>query len=484
MKTGNKRKNRLLACLMIIAILAALLAGCGEEDYTAEEVDTEIITAMYENNMSAVSHATSTADLAGYLYEWGTLNDAFRVSHDKYDNIIISKVSSGEEYSEAESTILQCTLDLSVPDRTAQAMTAAMYILSYCENHGFMRVLFTEPDAGIEKIKKSYITADNFISLDSSKNNTVITGSAERHDYKVSKDIVYQEATYTNAYEITIMGLNGTHAGKTNQLNAVKTLGKMLAELKSTGALIEIGSLCSGYMDEDGQFVVDTECRGGYPLGAQAIIYINDNDVNKLTKKITKSQTKTLDNYLEANPEMIYSFEKIEKAEDAMVISSDDTSAIISFIYTSLYGIYDKDDKGEAIAVNNILYCNTEGGHFEIDLTAISLSESKMDTLDSIVSTLCGLYDLEHEKTVVASLWDMDIADEAALKEIPLVEKICSAAFKIYEKDTQFAKSFENTAISKVVERIPDANIVAYGVTEKNLERQTATLLTYFEMNR
>ncbi len=483
MKTDVKRSFRFLALILIITIFASLSFGCDDGNYTAEEVNTEIFTTMYENNLSAVSTAKSTGDLAMFLYEWSSLNDAFKVSHDNFDNVIISKVASDETYKEADSTILQCSLDLSVPDRTAQAMTAIMYILQYCENHGFIRALFTEPNIGIEKIKEAYITADNFISLDSSKNNTILTGTAARHNYKVTKDIVYQEATYTNAYEITIMGLNGTHAGKTNQLNAVKTLGKMLAELKSTGALIEVGSLCSGYMDESGVFVADTVANGNYPLGAQAIIYINDNDVNKLTKKITKSQTKTLDNYLETNPDMVYTFNKIEKAENAMVISSDDTSSIISFIYTSLYGVYDKDDEGEPIALNNILYCNTENNYFEIDLTAISLTDAKMDTLDNIVSTLCGLYDLNYEEVDIANLWKIGTLDEEELKNIPLIDKICSAAYKIYEKDTKFAQSFENTAVSKVVERIPDANIIAYGVTEKNLERQTATILTYFELN-
>lgn len=493
-KLKNKTLLRCIALGLVLVLCFTLFTACGEEDLTAEEVDTELLTTLYEINKSAVFGAADSVEVANYIYEWGMLNDKFKVSHDSYDNIIISTVASGEAYEDSDSTVLHCTLDLSTPDRTAQAMTAIMYILQYSENHGFIRALFTEPSHGLEGIKESYLNADNFITLDSAKNNTIITTAAARHDYRVTKEIAYQEATYTNAFEITIMGLVGTHAGKTNQLNAVKTLGKMLAELKSTGALIEIVSLCSGYMDENGDFAQDLTPGTGFPRGAQAIVLVNDNDVNKLTKKVTKSQSKTIDKYQEANPDIVYNFNEVDREAYPMVISPDDTSAIISFIYTSLYGIYDKDDEGEAIAVNNITYCTTTGGAFEIDLTAISLSESKMETLDKTVSTLCGLYDLNHEKFEIADLWTMPEPTDAetgepALDEdgnpnyrvYPIIDTVCTAAYDIYEKDTQFGPSFENASIVKVLNRIPDANIIAYGVTDKNLERQTATLLTFCE---
>ncbi|MBR6014663.1 MAG: hypothetical protein IK059_01130 [Firmicutes bacterium] len=494
MKLKNNTLPRCIALVLILALCIAMFTACGEEDLTAEEVDTELLTTLYEINKSAVFGAPDTATIANYIYEWGMLNDKFKVSHDSHDNVIISTTATDENYENSASTILHCSLDINTPDRTAQAMTAIMYILQYSENHGFIRALFTEPTQGLENIKESYLTADNFVTLDSAKNNTIITTAASRHDYRVTKEITYQEATYTNAFEITIMGLVGTHAGKTTQLNAVKTLGKMLAELKSTGALIEIVSLCSGYMDEDGNFAADITPGTSFPRGAQAIVLVNDNDVNKLTKKVTKSQSKTIDKYQETNPDIVYNFNEVDRTAYPMVISPDDTSAIISFIYTSLYGIYDKDDEGEPIAVNNITYCTTSGGSFEIDLTAISLSESKMETLDKTVSTLCGLYDLEHEKLDIADLWEMaqptdSETGEPALDEdgnpnyrvYPIVDAMCAAAYDIYEKDTQFGPSFENASIVKVLERIPDANIIAYGVTDKNLERQTATLLTFCE---
>lgn len=490
MKLKNTTLFRGIALVLILTLCFTLFTACGDEDYTAEEVDTELLTTLYEINKSAVFNAVDSSDVANYIYEWGLLNDNFKVSHDSWDNVIISTVATDEGREACDSVILHCTLDLSAPDRTAQAMTAIMYVLQYSENHGFIRALFTEPEYGLEKVKESYLKADNFITLDSAKNNTVITTAAARHDYSVTKEIAYQEATYTNAFEITIMGLNGTHAGKTNQLNAVKTLGKMLAELKSTGALIEIVSLCSGYMDENGEFAPDLAPGTGFPRGAQAIVLVNDNDVNKLTKKVTKSQTKTIDKYLETNPDIVYNFNEIDREAYPMVISSDDTSAIISFIYTSLYGIYDKDDEGEPIAVNNITYCSTTGGSFEIDLTAISLSESKMETLDKTVSTLCGLYDLNHTKYEIADFWEMTLpdTDDAAGEDstpnyrvYPLVDNICNAAYNIYEKDTQFGSSFENVSLTKVTKRIPDANIIAYGVTDKNIERQTAVILTFCE---
>ena len=74
----------------------------------------------------------------------------------------------------------------------------------------------------------------------------------------------------------------------------------------------------------------------------------NDNDVAKLTKKIEKSRDKSLEKYEETNPNIFYEIVPIEdKSGITKVLSQDDTSSLISFIYTCPCGTYEKNDDGD-----------------------------------------------------------------------------------------------------------------------------------------
>ncbi len=474
----NRRKLQRFTALILTIALIFLLTGCGDDAITSEKVDTESLQTLYTANQAVVTSAGGASDIAAYIDSWARGNDNFKVSHDKYDNVIVS-LKATEGYKDADSTILHCTLEPDNPSRTALGITSIMYIMEHSHYHGFIRALFTAPDEGITKVKETYIKADNFISLDWSKNNDLMIGSAGRNTYHAIKEISYQKPSYPNAYRITIMGLEPTMASKTNQLNAVKTLGKLLAELKSVGTLIEVGDFNSGFMADDGTFVADEYASDEYPLGASALVLVNDNDVSKLTKKIEKSQSKVLENYSEANPNLVYEMTQIEDVSGiTQILSSDDTSTLISFIYTCPCGTYEKDDEGEITSLTNILSCNTKDGTMCFNLCSVAKDTEVLSGLDELFQTLCGLYDLTETMEK-----DSPVMNIENYEEMPLIKTLTEISTAVYDKETKYDFGFDNTSAAKLLGRIPDANIAVYGITEKNLERQLETILTFFEQN-
>lgn len=472
---NNKKYVKFLSFLLVFSLIFSL-SGCKDKNANSEKVDTEIFQTLFETNYALIDSAVDSEVLANYIESWARGNDDFKISHDKYGNVIISKKAS-EGYENAKSTILQCSFELAAPERTAYAMTSIMYIMQYSENHGFMRALFTEPENGIKTVKETYLNADAFISLDWSKNNNIMIGSAGRNDYNVHKDITYQEASYPNAYKITLMGLSPTMACKTNQVNAVKTLGKLLAELKSTGTLLEIAEFNSGFMNNEGEFVATATETDGYPLGVSTIVMVNDNDVSKLTKKIEKSQAKILESYGEDNPELVYEMVQLDASEIKEVISSDDTSTLISFIYTCPNGIYEKNDDGEIISVTNILSCTTLNNSMDMKICALCQYDSNLSSLDTLYQTLCGLYELEETKSEIAPILNIENYESS-----PAISRISEISFDVYEgKETSYSFGFDNTTAAWLLQRVPNADVVTYGLSEKNIERQVETILTYLE---
>ncbi len=473
---STKRGLRLCSFILILTlILSMTLTGCGDEFANSEKVDTKVYEAMLNSSFALADTAKNSQVLSDYIEKWARGNDNFKVSHDKHGNVIVS-VKALEEYKNAPSTILHCSLETAAPQRTAYAMTTIMYIMEHSQNHGFIRAVFSEPQNGIKQIKKGYLEAESIISLDWSKNNNIMIGSAGRNDYQVHKNIEYQDASYPNAFRITIMGISPTLASKTNQINPIKAVGKLLAELKSTGVLLEIAEFNSGYMNDDGEFVAEANESDGYPTGISTVVMVNDNDVNKLTKKFTKSQTKTLEKYAEDNPNLVYDFIALETPEGQKVISSDDTSKLISFIYTCPFGIYEKDDEGNPVSITNLLSCTTLNGSVDMKLCSMCESEKKLSSLDTVYKTLAGLYELEETKTEIAPIMNME-----NYQEIPAITRISEISGSVYNEETTYSFGFDNNAAALILQRVPKANIVTYGLSEKNIERQVETILTYLE---
>lgn len=474
-------RKRITSILLVVVLLFSMIlcTGCDRGNANSEKVDTAIFEVLLLANQAVVSAANETEDVASYVENWARDNDKFKVSHDNNGNVIVS-LKATEGYEDAATTNLHCSLELAAPDRTALALTSIMYIMENCKSHGFIRALFTEPENGITNMKETYLTADNFISLDWSKNNNIMIGSAGRNDYEVSKELEYQPSSYPNAYRITLTGLNPTMACKTNQLNPVKTLGKLLAELKSSGALLEIAEFNCGSYNHDGLFVAAANESDGYPVGASAIVLVNDNDVNKLTKKVEKSQTKILESYQEDNPDLIYEFTPVSPADYPEVLTTDDTSTLLSFIYTCPCGVYDKNDDGDIISMTNILSCTTIDGLMHMKICSLCQSEEDLQSLNELYQTLCGLYDIDESMKEVSPV--MNIKD---YESDPLIQTIATISTAVYEgKETTYTFGFDNTAAAQLLTRLPNADIVTYGLTEKNVERQVETLLTFFEQSK
>lgn len=471
--------KRAISCILVLILVlqTLLLAGCRNDENTGTET---ILNENYTSALGVLQHSTDLSSIQTYLIKWANTNN-IKVSHDKYNNVIMS-IKATPGYEDIDSTILHCTLSLGTPEHTASAISVMQYIMKHAEEHGFVRLIFTgntdNAQEGINKIKVPYLDGKNLISLDDFDDNSLTVASAGSELYTMTRNIKRQKPSYTMAYEISIRDLVGAPlSDEETHPNPITVIGDLLASAKSSGILMEIASFTGG-----------TD-PSRYPAAASAVILINQNDVNKLTRLVEKNQEKLYSKYTEQEPNVVYDFTETTKPDS--VLSFNDSSNLISFLYACINGTYLKNDAGEVIARSNIGGITTDDKMLTISIDARSKSSTILEEMDTLFATVCGLCDITYSTTQVYPIWEKnaefsydessDIREDVALSANPLVTDF-SAVMKEYSgKEPKYKRSLDYTACSVAAERNPSLNAVSFGITQETLIDQAQILLNYLE---
>lgn len=461
--------------VLLLMMQAFLFTGCDniEDDYTQT-----VLNENYTSVFGVLQHAEDLAEIQTYLIKWANKNNV-KVSHDKYNNVIMS-TSASEGYENEPSTILHATISLDEPENTAHAVSVIQYIIKNVKNHGFIRFLFTadtdHSHEGIQHIKKSYLYGDNFISLDHFADDSLLIASAGAEVYTMARDIKRVKPSYPIAYEISLQGLSGASiSDETARPNPITIIGDLLASAKSNGVLMEIASFNGGTHP------------GNYPDGATAVILINQNDVNRLTRLVTRNQESMQNRYAAQEPNFTYTLTEIA-APDA-VLSDDDTSKLISFLYACIKGNYLKNDDGEIIAKSNMGKISTEGNRLEILIESRSKSSAVLDEMNILFETVCGLCDLSYSKKQAYPIWESNarfsydensnIIADADLSANPLVAELSEVIKEHTGKNPQYTRTLDYTANAILADRHSEINAVALGLTPQTVVIQTKILLDF-----
>ncbi len=472
--TGSNKKMILrYVCLIMALILLPVLGAC-EKKPEDRKIGVNALQEKIENKTEAYKTdlmdsrpgMASIDDMAKYIVNWAD-SKGIRVKTD--GNVIIMNVDGQETYKNARKTVIVCPYDDQNLDGTMNSLILTFYVLKNNEDTGRLSAVFvpeTSHDlSSAELLKKKYFSKNcNMICLNGDEHAIVSkrTGGASR--YLFTKKYTLSRPKNKLAYRIEISNIRSGQIDNmiNSKINPIVELNSLLANLKSSSIDFEIGSMRGG---EDGLM---------YPEKCTLTITVDEDRQEAFEKRLI-SRIESFDKRKKASdPDAIYEYSEAELP--GKVISQNDSSELVGFIYTLLEDEYHRDeDTDKLMAVCDISYIKTKGGKIRIGSDACSIDESRLVEIDEAEDTLCGLSGFKYKKTFSYPVWNAEDSTETS--------EFTSAFKKAYKSYTGKKLKLDSTVspsyASKVAELQDTADIISITVSENALTDLTGAVMEY-----
>ena len=454
------------ACLIGAAVFVFTTCERNEEADLSAKIEKKIV-AYRTDLQDSSSTLTSTEAIKKYLCNWAE-SKGIDYETDDYDNIIL-EVKAGEGYQDAPPTVILCGYDGEHFSNCIDPISVALYVAKNHEETGKLTVIFTADKdhsfSGIEGLDDKYFPDDaNVFSLNGGSKNMWSTATAGNSTYTFSGSVDRTEPRGSQAYKISIKGLPGGVPDEkiSSYPNPIKELGDLLAYFKTNSVIFELAKITGG---TSGSL---------YPKSAGCTIVIDENDHEKFEKRITTAIENFNDKYGAYGA--VYSYQKVKTPDT--VLTEDDMNKLVSVLYTLVDGVYERDEEDEILSITNIGAIKCVGDSCTVYASGNSLTETGLNQIDLSYTTICGLSDIEYEKTSAQDGWTIEKPDEN-----PFVLEVADA-FKEYSDGTmKYRDNIAVTNCSYVYDKNPDCDIMSITVNWKRIEKYAGTLVT-FMMNQ
>ncbi|KAA0948751.1 aminoacyl-histidine dipeptidase [Sporosarcina sp. ANT_H38] len=187
-------------------------------------------------------------------------------------------------------------------------------------------VITTEEETtmnGAIAVDASHFTGKIFINLDSEEDGKLLVSSAGGVHVTQVLPIVWTNASHEQvAYHLQIKGLKGGHSGISidkGRANSTKLLGRLLHDL-STEIPYSIQQITGGLKSN------------AIPREAQAVIFISQNDVNKVNEKIAQWELIFKNELQLADPDVSISLEQKDSHSTAVLSEETKHKAITALL--------------------------------------------------------------------------------------------------------------------------------------------------------
>lgn len=492
-----------------------MLTGCKDSDET-DINDAAIQAAILDEftNITEVPRESGQSKaISTYLRSWAS-DRGFEVKRDKAYNIIINRPAS-EGYENAPMTILQSNMDTisiasegvvydplndpikmindgkslyadgtSLGADSGIGMATAMYVLEHAEFHGPLRVIFTTNGetsmSGAKGLDDKYLEGSFLINLNGETPGTIIVGSPCTYTFTMEKPLTWAKPENALSYDISIRGLSGGNFLSDidkEKANAVKVLGETLATIQGEGILFELAAFNGGSSKDE------------IPTDASAHILINENDLKKFEKIMNRSVDAFAAAY--SDTEKNYTFTYQEAAMPEKVVTLEDESSIVSFIYGILDGVQTMSpfSNGNIESATNLGIASTSTGRFLAEIYAISSSkESEMNINDAHIS-ISNMCDLQNsfEKTIPGWTIDKDDVLIQSLSDIFLNLDGEKPAIETLEAPYEcgwFSQKNPEIKIASIGPQIHNADTSAESLVIDTVALPARVILTFLEQTK
>src|SRR5665647_662814 len=461
--------KRKISVFLITLLFVSSFLSCGiisNDEIRNDQIETGVLEE-YNNLINASKNFTSVEKFDNYLLKWANKRD-IKASYDNYENVIMSKAPAAG-YENGNSINIQTSIGLTDMEERCLSIAMSLFLIENVPENNFMRIIFTNNDkgdfSGAKGINSRYLFADYQINLDWSYDKTIdppeftiINGSAGTTINQMSQALQYVDSNYSKAYEISIKDLNGGDSGvqSVQHPNPIKIIGDLLASCKSSGILFELGSFNGG------------SSPGTYPTNASITLVINDNDINKFTKKVNNAQQKFKDTYGAKEENYTYSITEINPLDQ--VLSLGNTDSIVSLLYTLVNGVYLRNEEtGETLATSNIGQISTSNNEFELIVCGRSVEKNGLNLLKDSYNIIASLSDMNYLLQNETPLWESKDDNE-------LLNIITDFGKNKYGIEPKILKSFTETENSFFAQNKYLMNLLSIKINTVNYITQTQLL--------
>ena len=157
-----------------------------------------------------------------------------------------------------------------------------------------------------------------------------------------------------------------------------------------------------------------------------------------------------------------------------MVISKDDSTKVLSLLYTMINGIYYKSDEGDVIAASNIGTIRTTTGNLDVSICSRSLDQSTLNEMASTFGVICGLNDVNNDVLNGYPIW---VANENS----PLLLRLTDLFKKDYDKKIDWKKTLERSECAVFKEKNEQLDVLSMSVNFENDFTEIEALYQFLE---
>lgn len=466
-----KNKKKLIAIIVIVlVIIAAVVAGIffimnNEDDELSLHETIENRADSYKTDFKdSMQQMVDQESVAKYLVNWAE-NKGIDVTTD-YNNNVIYSFDATEGLEENHPTVILCGYDYASIHSNVNSIICALTTARGDMPHGEYKIIFVSEENGdktaVDNLPESYFPENaEVIFLGNDTASKIATSTSGSIDYQFTKDLNTALPNYNKAYKITISGLPAeTITNRTvNYPNPIKTLGNLLANFKSKSVLFDLVEFTGGSEDSL------------TPGEASITIVVSQDATEKVETRLDSAIESFMDKNAKKYPEATYTYEVVEMPSS--VIDSEDTESLISLLYTAPNGVYYKDDDGNVTTISCINSIDTTAGSAVINVTASGYDEETLDEVSESYFTICALTDIEFEELNSIPIYEISENGKTLAADF-------TNSYNEYKSNTLNMESMSGyTMCSTLIEKYPDMNLIAIGVTNKTKDNFAGGLMVH-----
>ncbi len=212
--------------------------------------------------------------------------------------------------------------------------------------HPELEVLLTMTEEagmdGAKGLKANWLKAEIMINTDTEENGEIYIGCAGGEDAQIALPVQYENNLFDSALQVSLKGLNGGHSGcdiHTTRANAIKLMGRFLAELKAHFNF-QIADIRGGSV------------RNAIPRESTVLLAFNAKDQANLTACIQQFTTALKTELALSEPKLTFLIEN--KENPSQVFTSSSTRTVIHLLNVLPNGVIRNSDVVENVVETSL----------------------------------------------------------------------------------------------------------------------------------
>lgn len=254
--------------------------------------------------------------------------------------------------------------------------------------HGPIEGLITVDEetaiTGAAELKPNILKGEILLNLDSEEDNIFYIGCAGGCNIDINKKLDFEEVTEEyKSYKLKVSGFLGGHSGADihkNRPNPIKLIVRFLNNID----YIKLGNIEGGNM------------HNAIPRESEALIFVKDNDIEKLEKSIKEFQEILNSEYGKSDPDGKITIEKCDD-DSKKCLTEESFKATKYAINTLVSGVYSMsaDMPGLVETSNNLSIVKVENSELKILCLMRSSVQSQTEYFKDIVKAQMEIINAE-----------------------------------------------------------------------------------------